>query len=293
MGIGCRTARIALITIACWCATVARFVVIFLLTSKLIFKFCSDFSGLCYVTVSIFLFLENQDFFRRHSGGINLKECCDSTSRDPAHCTGGKMSSKNCQFHRYECCLAVGMQPVVLRAEIKQQPASPSAMPIPDLALPAVQAPVSHVLPSCEQQSLPPSSSQQSLPDWAHAINIFNAPDLRWKAFCTSLSINSSAFQPSTSIEQFLAQTSEYSDLLMRYSGEEASVIWHERGSLRLCLESFFSVSKDIASPTGAIATSVPLCVHVDYVAQKQVREFRCFNFVFTYCSLLRQFSVV
>ena len=56
----------------------------------------------------------SQDFFRRHSGAVNLKERCESVSRDPLTCHGGK-SSRNCQFHRYERCLEVGMQPVPLK----------------------------------------------------------------------------------------------------------------------------------------------------------------------------------
>ncbi len=71
---------------------------------------------------------------------------------------------------------------------------------------------------------------------------MFSAPEMRWRAFCASLNISSSAEMPvialsvhsyrqAISIEDFLAQKIEYSDLLMRYSGEEASAIWHERGT--------------------------------------------------------------
>ncbi len=47
-------------------------------------------------------------------------------------------------------------------------------------------------------------------------------------------------------------------------------------GSLRLCVESYFAVSRDGFSPADistmhGTAFGVPVCVHVDYVAQKQV----------------------
>ena len=48
-------------------------------------------------------------------------------------------------------------------------------------------------------------------------------------------------------------------------------------GSLRLCVETYFTISPDGFSPAelssmeGSIVFGVPVCVHVDYVAQKQV----------------------
>jgi len=211
-----------------------------------------------------------EDFFRRHSGAVNLKERCESTSRDPVSCQGGK-SSRNCQFHRYERCLEVGMQPVASKApqmDVAMKDVKPAMTP----ARPAVEA-TNAATPAIE----PPVCSKQSLPDWDHAQNSFNLPELRWRAFCASLNISSSAEMPPISIEEFLAQKIEYSDLLMKYSGEEASAIWHERGSLRMCVETFFTVSPDgfspaeLASMQGSIMFGVPVCVHVDYVAQKQM----------------------
>jgi hypothetical protein len=54
------------------------------------------------------------------------------------------------------------------------------------------------------------------------------------------------------------------------------------QGSLRLCVESFFAISKDgftpaeLTSMKDSIAFGVPVCVHVDYVAQKQVWHTLC-----------------
>lgn len=216
-----------------------------------------------------------EDFFRRHSGGVNLKERCESMTRDPQSCQGGK-SSRNCQFHRYERCLEVGMQPVAAKVEaVVKDPKSslPSPRPAGSEASPAASSAGGAAAASATLEM--PVCVKQTLPDWELARNIFNDPVLRWRAFCASLNISSSAEMPATSIEEFLAQKIEYSDLLLKYSGEEASAIWHERGSLRLCVETFFTVSPDgfsvgdLASMEGAVAFGVPVCVHVDYVAQK------------------------
>eukprot|EP00047_Mylnosiga_fluctuans_P001515 m.220689 g.220689 ORF g.220689 m.220689 type:complete len:499 (-) comp10435_c0_seq1:116-1612(-) len=219
-----------------------------------------------------------EDFFRRHSGGVNLKERCDSSSRDPAQCLGGK-TSRNCQYHRYERCLEVGMQPVPSKDAKELKPCvSPVRLPdaSPSMVLGSVAcAAAAATVPTPMAIPDPPTCLKQTLPDWDSARNIFNAPEMRWKAFCASLSISSSAEMPAASIEEFLAQKIRYSDLLLKYSGEEASAIWHERGSLRLCVESFFAVSRDgfspadIAAMQDQVAFGLPVCVHVDYVAQK------------------------
>jgi hypothetical protein len=59
-----------------------------------------------------------QDFFRRHSGAVNIKERCEAPSRDPATCLGGK-TSRHCQLHRYQRCLEVGMQPLAVRGAFR------------------------------------------------------------------------------------------------------------------------------------------------------------------------------
>lgn len=121
-----------------------------------------------------------------------------------------------------------------------------------------------------------PSTLQPTLPDWEQGHNMFNRPEMLWRAFCASLNISGSAEMPGTSIEDFLSQKIEYAQLLLKYSCEEASAIWHERGSLRLCVESFFTVSPSAAMPDadselpGAVV-GAPVCVHVDFVAQKQM----------------------
>lgn len=206
-----------------------------------------------------------EDFFRRHSGGVNLKERCDATTRDPSSCLGGK-SSRSCQFHRYERCIDVGMQPVPAKAvplDLLRE-SKPLVARSPAAAAPA---PSSIDMPVCPRQTLP---------KWDAVHNLYNHPELQWRAFCASLSISSSAEMPRISIEDFLAQKIEYSSLLLKYSCEEASAIWHERGSLRLCVESFFTFSPSGApSDMDAVESSVvcgqPVCVHVDYVAQKQM----------------------
>ena len=84
----------------------------------LIFFLCTLFAlHSSYLTPSSSLIF--QDFFRRHSGGVNLKERCESLAREPISCHGGK-TSRNCQFHRYERCLEVGMQPVAAKSEWRE-----------------------------------------------------------------------------------------------------------------------------------------------------------------------------
>jgi len=159
------------------------------------------------------------------------------------------------------------MQPVASKMDTKDSKPCLSPIRLPDT--PSAMLTAAGALPPVPAVPEPPTSSlKQSLPDWSRARNMFNAPEMRWKAFCASLGISSSAEMPSISIEDFLAQKIEYSDLLMRYSGEEASAIWHERGSLRLCVESYFAVSRDgfspadLASMQDSVAFGVPVCVH-------------------------------
>lgn len=223
-----------------------------------------------------------EDFFRRHSGAVNIKEHCESSDRDPRSCRGGK-SSRNCQFHRYERCLEVGMQPVPAKPLMDARSSlSPVRSPPPEHA--AAAGPAAALSPAAAGGMLPsgfdlvpapPAPAKPWLPTWERAHNDFQRPDLLWRAFCASLSISSSAAMPGSSIEEFLAQKIEYSDLLRKYSCEEASAIWHERGSLRLCVETFFTPSP-CSQPADFVASTVPVgnpvCVQIDFVAQKQMK---------------------
>lgn len=248
-----------------------------------------------------------EDFFRRHSGAVNIKERCEAPSRDPASCLGGK-TSRHCQLHRYQRCLEVGMQPLSIRETkdaklaasppqraVDPVPAGPVVSPlaaalspalsgVPSLSAPPVvagaaagakAAPAPMMMGVAAAASLP-LLPKQALPAWDRSVNVYNRPEARWRAFCASLNLSNSLDVPAIGIEEFLAQKIEYSDLIRKYSGEAASAIWHERGSVRMCVESFFTFVPSGLSPAelregAAIAFDIPTCVHVDYVAQRPI----------------------
>jgi hypothetical protein len=186
-----------------------------------------------------------EDFFRRHS--LNPPPQRSSCGTEPCS------QKKQCQAHRYQRCLEVGM---------RQRDSGRTK----DEMLPE---PVVKVEPvSCDH----------CLPDWKSAINNFDNDSSRLYALCRSLSLSYDVIrQQFKCVEDVMKQPTEYSKLLATYPSDEAQAIRHECLSVQLLLESFWTFvetgfsAQETLEMGGQYRPNVPVCVSINYVAQKKV----------------------